>query len=332
MHFIGYELNMPFYLLRNMYKMSKRFKRQSLNSSLFHHGLNKILLIHHLTTVGDCWDDFLTRNGFVTVVPVEIPNSHEPLIKKQPDIPSNEPSSLNKNPLDETRPSRSSHEQKVVKSELAKPHVPNFDVVQSVTVKLDVKKSCKQMKQKHTTLGFQNKGAGRFISRKLRNRNDAHLSSINPIEVNEVSDSEIEDFLVLEVLDCQRFDLAEPYDFVTNLPPRLRGKEGISGIGFARGQIAGEADTTMLDHTLHQHVIPSIQCDVCLHWIERYYIDIPILQAPIKTLTTQSELLRKENLNLRENAERQVKRLKRTGNIVIKNASNVKAIINSELP
>jgi hypothetical protein len=50
MHFIGFQLNMPFYLLRSLYKMSKRYKRQSVDSSLFHHGLIKILLIHHLST------------------------------------------------------------------------------------------------------------------------------------------------------------------------------------------------------------------------------------------------------------------------------------------
>jgi hypothetical protein len=82
MHFIGFQLNVPFYLLRSLYKMSKRYKRQSLDSSLFHHDLIKILLIHHLTTVGDCWDGFLTRNGFSTTIPVETPISGEPLIRK----------------------------------------------------------------------------------------------------------------------------------------------------------------------------------------------------------------------------------------------------------
>jgi hypothetical protein len=332
MHFIGFQLNMPFYLLRSLYKMSKRYKRQSLDSSLFHHGLIKILLIHHLTTVGDCWDGFLTRNGFSMTIPVEIPNSGEPLIKKQLDIPSNEPDSLNRNPLDEVMPSQSSHEKKVVELELSEPPMPKFDVGQNATVKPDVKKSCKQTKQKHTALGFQNKRAGRLISRKLRNRNDAHLSSIGPIEVNEVSDSEIEDFLALEDPDCQRFDPTEPYDFVTNLPPCLKGKEGFSGIGLGQGKITGKVDTTMFDCTLHQHIVPPVQCDVCLHWIERYYTDIPILQARIKTLTAQSESLRQENLDLRVNAERKAKCLKRTGNIVIKNANSVKAIINSELP
>jgi hypothetical protein len=46
--------------------MSKRYKKQSLDSSLFHHGLIKMLLVHRLKTLGDDWDGFLARNGFVT--------------------------------------------------------------------------------------------------------------------------------------------------------------------------------------------------------------------------------------------------------------------------
>jgi hypothetical protein len=70
-----------FLSVRILYKMSKRYKRKSLNSSLFHHGLIKIFLIHHLKTVGNCWEGFLMRNGFIMDFPVEISNSEEPLIK-----------------------------------------------------------------------------------------------------------------------------------------------------------------------------------------------------------------------------------------------------------
>jgi hypothetical protein len=72
MHFIGFKLNMSFYLLRSLYKMAKRYKKQSLDSSLFHHGLIKLLLVHHLKVLGDDWDTFITHNGFVTVNPIEI--------------------------------------------------------------------------------------------------------------------------------------------------------------------------------------------------------------------------------------------------------------------
>jgi hypothetical protein len=83
MHFIGFDLDMPFYLLRSLYKMSKIYKRQSVDSSLFHHGLVKIMLMHHLSTVGDCWENFLIWNGFAQIVPTVNLNLDEPLIKDQ---------------------------------------------------------------------------------------------------------------------------------------------------------------------------------------------------------------------------------------------------------
>jgi cell division protein FtsB len=60
----------------------------------------------------------------------------------------------------------------------------------------------------------------------------------------------------------------------------------------------------MFDHALHRPTIPPVQCDVCFHWIERYYTDIPILQARIKMLTAQNESLRQENIDLKTHAER----------------------------
>ena len=45
MHFIGFQLNMSFYLLRRLYKMEKRYKKQSLDSSLFHDGMIKLLVV-----------------------------------------------------------------------------------------------------------------------------------------------------------------------------------------------------------------------------------------------------------------------------------------------
>jgi hypothetical protein len=42
---------------------------------------------------------------------------------------------------------------------------------------------------------------GHLISRKLRNQNDTHLSSIGLIEIDEGLDPEIEDFLFWEDLE-----------------------------------------------------------------------------------------------------------------------------------
>jgi hypothetical protein len=46
--------------------MEKCFKRQKSNSSLFHHCLIKIIIVHQLKLNGDCWDAFLLRNGFAS--------------------------------------------------------------------------------------------------------------------------------------------------------------------------------------------------------------------------------------------------------------------------
>jgi hypothetical protein len=58
---------------------------------------------------------------------------------------------------------------------------------------------------------------------------------IGPIEIEEYSDPKIEEFLILEDPDLHGYkkkDIAstKPYDFVMNLPPCLKGKEGFPGI------------------------------------------------------------------------------------------------------
>jgi hypothetical protein len=64
MVFMGYELNMPYYLHRSLFKMSKRYKRNQDDSNLFHFGLVKIIVVYHLGLHEDCWNDFLARNCF----------------------------------------------------------------------------------------------------------------------------------------------------------------------------------------------------------------------------------------------------------------------------
>ena len=126
-------------------------------------------------------------------------------------------------------------------------------------------------------------------------------------------------------------DPNHPYDFVKNLPPCLKDKGDFTSIRLGLGKVTGSIDATSLDYMPHQQIISPTHCEVLLRWIERYYIDIPILQARIKILTNHNELPMKENRELRENEQRQAKRLKKKGTIVIKNADNVNAIINSEL-
>jgi hypothetical protein len=72
MNFMGYPLNMPHYFLHSLYKMAKRFKCEKADSSLFHHDLIKLIIIHHLNLSGDNWQAFLSRNGFANLESAQI--------------------------------------------------------------------------------------------------------------------------------------------------------------------------------------------------------------------------------------------------------------------
>jgi hypothetical protein len=76
--------------------------------------------------------------------------------------------------------------------------VPVNDAILNDIVKSGANKICKGTKQPCTDLGFKNKKVVCLISRKLRNQNNTHLSSINPIDIDEGSDPKMENFLVRE--------------------------------------------------------------------------------------------------------------------------------------
>jgi hypothetical protein len=297
--------------------------------------------------IGDNWETFLIRNGFTqadaTTNPLLIanPNSHRPVVEIQFINSIDGPEFIDKTPLDKGLPCRfspaRSPEQVIPELKEKYPHVPVNDASLNVNVKSDVKKLCKGRKQQCMDLSFKNKNVGRLISRKLRNRKGNHLSSIEPIEIDDRgSDHEIEDFLIWEDPEnqCSRREVIthfEPYDFVTNLPPCLKGKEGFSGIGHDLEQTVGKIEAPLVDCVPHRSVVTPVHCDSCLDWVERYYTDVPLLQARIRTLTAQNDLLKQENLDLKAHTERENKRIKRAGNIIIKNTTSFKEIINSEL-
>jgi hypothetical protein len=85
------------------------------------------------------------------------------------------------------------------------------------------------------------------------------------------------------------------------------------------------------NHGFPQSTVLDLRCEVCLFWIEKYYTDVPSLQAKIKAFTAQIDSLTTENHRLKLNAQRPGKRLKRTGNIIIKNVESVTIVINSEI-
>lgn len=59
-------LNLPFFLLNSLRRMATNVqsKVESIETTLYHHGLVRILVEFHLRTVGDTWDYFLENNFF----------------------------------------------------------------------------------------------------------------------------------------------------------------------------------------------------------------------------------------------------------------------------
>jgi hypothetical protein len=174
---------------------------------MFQHGLVKILLVYHLSNIGDSWETFLMRNGFAQADPTSnplsntSPNSDQPLVEIQFFNSINEPKFIDKTPLYKGSscvfspvPARST-EQVTVELKGNDPHVPVNDASVNVNVKYDIKKHCTRRKQPCTDLGFKNKKVSRLIFRKLRNIKDTHLISIDSIKINERLDHEVEEFL-----------------------------------------------------------------------------------------------------------------------------------------
>ena len=65
--FLGFPLNLPYYLVRSLTKMSSAIKRgpKNIGHSLFHHGLVRILVERELSKKNRSWDEFLESNGFL---------------------------------------------------------------------------------------------------------------------------------------------------------------------------------------------------------------------------------------------------------------------------
>lgn len=59
-------LNLPFFLLNSIRKMATNVQKkvESIETTVYHHGLVNILVEFHLRSVGDTWEDFLVRNFF----------------------------------------------------------------------------------------------------------------------------------------------------------------------------------------------------------------------------------------------------------------------------
>jgi hypothetical protein len=190
MVFMGFELNMPHYLHRSIFKMAKRYKRNQADTSLFHVGLIKMLVVSELGLRRDSWQNFLNRNGFEESNP---PPVDKPMVSE-----------------DKTTPIPYS-----VLLPAPKPDSP-----------MAVTKAAKPITSKaRAKSAVRNKKNVRMISCMERNKSKPPVKT-EPITIGDDSDSSIERFLAQEGFG----DDEPPYDFVDNLPPCLRDNPDYPGI------------------------------------------------------------------------------------------------------
>jgi hypothetical protein len=190
MVFMGFELNMPHYLHRSIFKMAKIYKQNQADTSLFHVGLIKMLVVSELGLRRDSWQNFLNRNGFEGSNP---PPVDKPMVFEGNTTPI---------PYNVLLPT------------------PEPDSPMAVTKA--VKTITSKARDKNAVRSKQN---ARMISRMERNKSKPPVKT-EPITIGDDSDSSIERFLAREGFG----DDEPPYDFVDNLPPCLRDNPDYPGI------------------------------------------------------------------------------------------------------
>jgi hypothetical protein len=84
MVFMSFELSLPHYLHRSLFKMAKKYKKSQADTSPFHVGLIKILVVYELGLRRDSWSDFHNHNGFEESNP---PPIDKPVVSESKPIP-----------------------------------------------------------------------------------------------------------------------------------------------------------------------------------------------------------------------------------------------------
>jgi hypothetical protein len=194
MVFMGFELSLPHYLHRSLFKMAKKYKKSQADTSLFHVGLIKILVVYELGLRRDSWPDFLNRNGFEESNP---PPIDKPVVSESKSIP--------------------------IPYSVLLPKPKPDSIVNSPMAVTKVAKPLTTEARANTTV--RNKRNARMNSRMERNKPKPPAKT-EPVMISEDSDSSIERFLAEEGFCGEE----TPCDFVDNLPPCLRGNPDYPGI------------------------------------------------------------------------------------------------------
>jgi hypothetical protein len=266
---------------------------------LFHHGLIRLIVVHHLNLHGDSWQAFLSRNGFVDSESVQVDKSVVSETKVGPPVPFH---AL----LPSPKPSVS----------------PDIDLPDVITDKVEaVKKPVSKKVKGNPTVDGKGKKNARLISRLARNKPKPNAEQ-KPIVLSEDSDSDIERFLASEYPYSHGLCSEPPYDFVSNLPPCLKNNPSYPGI-----KLPNETLGVLNKPSPAISKPGQSSCDQCNVWLERYYTDVPLLQSKIKSLENQVTVLTSERDKLQANDKKQ----KTTGSIVFRNVESATAFVNSKL-
>jgi hypothetical protein len=293
MVFMGFELNMPYYLHRSLFKMAKRYKQSQADTSLFHVGLIKMVLVYELGLHRDSWHEFLSRNGFGESNP---PQVDKPVVAERKSTPV---------PYDVLLPR-------------PKPELPT-SLPKSVPKQAEATKATTRKTRTKTGVDTRGKKNARLISRMARNKPKLPAKT-EPITISEDSDSDIERFLSEEYPYSEGLCSKPPHDFVRNLPPCLRNNPDFPGIE--------PLHETLGESSRPPSVQPvAVPCDQCGLWIERYYLDVPTLQSRIHELENQVATLTGKDARVRPSDKKQ----RTTGSVLFKNVESATAIINSKL-
>jgi hypothetical protein len=194
-----------------------------------------------------------------------------------------------------------------------------MDLPNSMTQHVEIPKPVAKNPKAKTGANSKGKKNAQLISCMARNKSRPPINP-EPIMVNEDSDLEIERFLANEYPYSEGLSDKPSYEFVKNLPPHLRNDPNSPGIEMPRGTLGNLSKPSPA-----QPVVPP--CDQCGLWLEKYYLDVSMLQSRIHALEDQVAKITSHNVKVQPTDKKQ----RTTGSILFKNVKSATTIVNSKL-
>jgi hypothetical protein len=118
-------------------------------------------------------------------------------------------------------------------------------------------------------------------------------------------------------------------------PLFLQDYEGFSGIQVDLKAKLVQENPSHSDHQQSLLNMEPVCCHEFLAWAQRYYADVPYLQMHLNQVMRQNRELERDNRELRfemkQSVPRENKKPRKSGDIIIKNSTNVNAIMGSDM-